>query len=191
MINTFIYLRCLWAEVLFVSLICRMDRLGCRALAKVVGGWMGDSDGCSELSAPQEWRQGIEVGCGEEKKLDGGISLDFGDGGGTGRSVKKFGDTCLVGDKCEVGWRGGVGYLHPCRWATHWTGRSWQQVSVQDRKHHLWGSPAHCRLTTSSWWSWEEDVWWDVEEEWESEREGERRDEKYIMLGNVWTKNET
>ena len=32
--------------------------------------------------------------------------MDFGDGGGTGRSVKKFGETRLVGDKCEVGWGG-------------------------------------------------------------------------------------
>lgn len=53
-----------------------------------------------------------------------------------------------------TGCGGGNGrYLRPSHWATRWIGRSWRQVSARGRKHHLWGSPAHCRLATSSWWS--------------------------------------
>lgn len=44
--------------------------------------------------------------CGEETKSDGRISLEFGGGRvGSSRSVKRFHDACLVGDRVCVGER--------------------------------------------------------------------------------------
>lgn len=86
-----------------------------------------------------EFSQGVQ-GCvhqQSEEKSDEGISLNLG---------AEMDAKCVTGVEWDM-------YLHPCHWATHWTGRSWQQVSVQGRKHHPWGSPAHCHLMTSSWWS--------------------------------------
>lgn len=89
------------------------------------------------------------------------VSLDCGRVGSGGR-VEKWNNVCSDGEDVTKK----RGYLHPCRWAMHWTGRSWQQGSVQGRKHHLWDFPAHCHLVTSSWWSWgREDGRWKKETE--------------------------
>lgn len=49
-------------------------------------------------------------------------------------------------------------YLHPHRWASHWTGccRLLGSGLYQDRRHHRQGSPSHChRWTWGAWWCWE------------------------------------
>lgn len=106
---------------------------------RAVNGWGGGFGG--GLYPHHQWQQENRGRkCGEQTQSDGGISQVCG------------WRWCLISGWQGVRWY--RGYLRPSHWATRWIGRSWRQVSARGRKHHLWGSPAHCRLATSSWWSW-------------------------------------